>query len=131
MGYRITIWAGILLVATLIWGCSGGSGNLVVRRQIEAGDRQKDWALVYYRSWRHRKDGYYLQLAQAEMARSVDTYYRLQTRIGHSYPDFYITDKKRLQSCHFLWEMSREALKHRVTLSSAEVEGCPSPTTGT
>ncbi len=121
-------WAGLTLVTLLLWGCSAGSGNLIVRREIAAGDRQKDWALVYYRSWRHRKDQSYLQLAHDEMARSVDTYYRLQLRMGHSYPDFYIADKKRLRSCNFLREMAREALKYRVELPTDETEGCPSPT---
>lgn len=119
----------ILLALTalgILSGCSAGSAGSgqPVRREIEFGDRQKDWALVYYQSWRRAKDGFYLNLARNQMAQSIRTYFDIQVKIGHSWPDFYIVDRKRREGCRFLKEMDREAGKFQVILQSAEREGC-------
>jgi hypothetical protein len=112
-----------LVTAIVLWGCTGGSGT-PLRREIAAGDRQKDWALVYFQSWRQAQDAAYLQMARRQMADAVLTYYGLQVKIGHSYPDFYIIDRKRRETCDFLAEMDRDALKFRVALEDTAREGC-------
>ena len=115
-----------LLTAGLLWGCAGtrDAGQAPVRRDIAIGDRQKDWALVYYQSWRRDGKDTYLRLAREQMASAIRTYFAAQVRMGHSYPDFYIVDRKRREGCRFLREMDRDAGKFRVVLESRAREGC-------
>ncbi len=119
-----------LLTAIVLWGCAGGAGTGsggttgVVRQDIAVGDRQKDWALVYYQSWRRDGKSTYLQLARNQMAQAIRTYFAIQVRIGHSFPDFYNIDRKRREGCRFLREMDRDASKFRVTLADLTREGC-------
>ena len=117
-----------LLTAVLLWGCSGstqgpGTGG-PVRRDMALGDRRKDWAFVYYQSWRRDRNAEYLRLARAEMAAAVEAYFALQVRIGHSYPDFYDLDRRRRESCRFLREMDRDAGKFRIALNDLSRDGC-------
>lgn len=115
----------LLLGAVLLLpGCAGDNANLPVRKEIAIADRQKDWALIYYQSWRRARDGFYLRLARGRMSDAVRSYFVLQMKIGHSYPDFYIADKKRLESCRFLKEMDREAGMYQVQLESTDRHGC-------
>jgi hypothetical protein len=120
-----------LVTALLLWGCTSGPGGdgpssagAPVRRDMQLGDRKQDWALVYYQSWRRQREPHYLLLARAQMADAVKTYFDLQVRIGHSYPDFYILDRKRRESCRFLNEIDRDAGKFRVPLEDTAREGC-------
>ena len=125
MRYWLPIVLGVT-AALLLWGCAGselGSGG-PVRRDIAIGDRQKDWALVYYQSWRRDRNHDYLRLARREMAGAVKTYFDLQVRIGHSYPDFYVLDRKRREGCRYLSEIDRDAGKFRVPLDDSAREGC-------
>jgi hypothetical protein len=129
-------WLPFLLgigTAVLLWGCAGNpwapsTHGAPVRRDIATGDRKKDWALVYYQSWRRERNALYLRLARDQMADAVKTYFALQVRIGHSYPDFYDLDRKRRESCRFLAEMDRDAGKFRVVLEDTAREGCLTPT---
>ena len=127
MRYWIPFGLG-LLAAVLLWGCTGGAYGPgtggPVRRDMAVGDRRKDWALVYYQSWRRDQKADYLRLARTEMAAAVKHYFDLQVRIGHSYPDFYNLDRKRRESCRFLHEMDRDAGKYRIALEDANREGC-------
>ena len=95
-----------------------------IRREIAAGDRQKDWALVFYQSWRREKDGNYLVLARAQLQMSIQTYFNLQVKMGHSYPDFYIVDRKRREGCRFLDQMEREAGRFRILIDVSTLGGC-------
>ncbi len=114
-----------LAAAMLLWGCTGPSSPVVpIRREIAAGDRQMDWALVYYQSWRRAGDEQYLRLARRQMARAVRTYFDLQVKMGHSFPDFYIVDRKRRRGCRFIDQMEREASRFRVPLQVPELGGC-------
>ena len=113
--------------ALLLWGCAGSgvsSSGGPVRQDMAIGDRQKDWALVYYQSWRRDRNHNYLRLARNEMAGAIKTYFDLQVRIGHSYPDFYILDRKRREGCRYLSEIDRDAGKFRVMLSDTATVGC-------
>lgn len=125
--FRVTL-LGLLLVAggLLLWGCSGGGsgGGVPVRQEIANGDLHKDWALVYFQSWRRDGDGRYLQLARQQMRQAIDTYFNLQVRIGHSFPDFYTIDRKRRQGCRFLSEVSRVAARHLVRVDDEDRDGC-------
>lgn len=116
---------GGLVLTVLIWGCSGPSSPVVpIRREIAAGDRQMDWALVYYQSWRRAGDELYLRLAGQQMAQAVRTYFDLQVKMGHSFPDFYIVDRKRRRGCRFIVQMEREASRSRVPLQVPDLGGC-------
>ena len=113
-----------LLAALLLWGCSSTQSGRPVRQDIAIGDRQKDWALVYYQSWRRDGKADYLRLARTQMAQAIKTYFQLQVKIGHSYPDFYVIDRRRRESCRFLHEIDRDAGKFRVMLEDTAREGC-------
>jgi hypothetical protein len=127
MRYWLPIGLGVV-TALLLWGCAGGyepsSAGHPVRPDIAIGDRQKDWALVYYQSWRRDRNHAYLRLARQEMAASIRTYFDIQVRIGHSYPDFYIVDRKRREGCRYLSEIDRDAFKFRVMLEDDARFGC-------
>ena len=124
MALRINLHLLALGAVLLLAGCAGDKAKFTVRKEIAIADRQKDWALVYYQSWRSAKDGFYLRLARDRMSDAVRSYFVLQMKIGHSYPDFYIADNKRLESCRFLKEMDREAGKYKVRLENTERHGC-------
>ncbi|MEE8433565.1 MAG: hypothetical protein V3S64_02140 [bacterium] len=111
-------------ILTLLWGCTGSSPRVPVRREIAQGDRKVDWALVYYQSWRRDKDGIYLQLARKHMVDAINSYFQLQVKMGHSYPDFYIVDRKRRRGCRFLHQMEKEAGRFQVMLEEADQSGC-------
>ena len=113
----------VLTASMLLWGC-GSSPVVPIRREIVAGDRQKDWALVYYQSWRRAKDDLYLRLARRQIVQAVNTYFQLQVKMGHSYPDFYIVDRKRREGCRFLDQMEKEASRFRVQLEETDQSGC-------
>ena len=99
----------LLIVATALVAGSCSPTYLVVRREMQVGDRQRDWALVYYHSWRVQRKPGYLELSRRYMYRAITTYFTLQKKIGHSYPDFYIIDDRRRAGCLFLNEMNRKA----------------------
>ena len=115
-----------LLTAIVLWGCaeSGVRKGPPVRRDIALGDRQVDWALVYYQSWHRERNAHYLRLARRQMADAIKTYFDIQVRIGHSYPDFYDVDFKRREGCRYLSEIDRDASKFRIALEDTDRFGC-------
>ena len=114
-----------LAVLIVSLGCSSSFQELpLLRQEIEVGDRQREWALVYFQSWRQHKDGSYLILSRQHMASAVELWFRLQLRIGHSYPDFYLIDKRRRKGCEFLDEIDRLALKFNVPVFNLSQTGC-------
>lgn len=119
---NLALIGGVIL--TLLWGCIGSSPTVPVRREIAQGDRKVDWAMVYYQSWRRDKEGIYLQLARKHIMDAINSYFSLQIKMGHSYPDFYIVDRKRRRGCRFLNQMEREAGRFRVMLEEADPSGC-------
>ena len=119
---HLAIIGGVILL--LPWGCIGSSPRVPIRREIALGDRKVDWALVYYQSWRRDKDGIYLQLARKHKVDAINSYFQLQVKMGHSYPDFYIVDRKRRRGCRFLHQMEREAGRFQVMLAEADQSGC-------
>jgi len=122
----LVLLAAVFGAALWLAACSGSgpSGGTPVRQDIALGDRQKDWALVYFQSWRRERKGQYLRLARRQMANAVRTYFTIQVRIGHSYPDFYNVDRKRLEGCRFLTEMERDAMQYHVMLEDTDRVGC-------
>ena len=112
------------VILILLWGCTGSSPRVPVRREISQSDRKVDWALVYYQSWRRDRDGIYLRLARKHMVDAINSYFQLQVKMGHSYPDFYIVDRKRRRGCRFLTQMEKEASRFRVMLEEADQSGC-------
>lgn len=111
-------------ILALPWGCVGSSPTVPIRREIARGDRKVDWALVYYQSWRRDRDGLYLQLARKQIVAAINSYFQLQVKIGHSYPDFYIVDRKRRRGCRFLDQMEKEAGRFQVMLMETDQSGC-------
>ena len=116
----------LCVAATLIlWGCSSRDGmRLPVRTEMKIGDRKRDWALVFFQSWRQHREGTYLNLSRQHMARAVKTYFDLQVKIGHSFPDFYTLDRRRRSGCRFIDEIDRLAARFRVPIIDPEMEGC-------
>jgi hypothetical protein len=95
-----------------------------VRQELKVGDRARDWGVVYYKSWRQDHKGDYLMLARRHTSDAVRRYLALQVRLGHSYPDFYDIDQRRVEGCYFLRQLDREALRYGVALDEHEREGC-------
>lgn len=115
------------LALFFVWGCSGDSLRMPLRKEMAVADRYRDWAMVYYHSWRREKNPYYLNLARQKMSEAITTYYGLQVRMGHSYPDFYRVDAKRRNSCILLHELIRTSMRFRVEVESQDQEGCLVP----
>ena len=117
----IAIVIGLLLLASL----SGCAPTLdPIRRRIEIGNRMMEWGLVYFRSWLREKDGKYLNLARHHTAEAVVRFFDLQFELGHSYPAFYIIDKRRREGCRFLREIDIAAARNAVELDDTDREGC-------
>ena len=122
------------VVAAALWGCTSPQSpagavepevaTRPVRLAMRDGDRQREWALVFFQSWRIEHNGTYLKLSRHHMAKAVKTYFALQVRIGHSFPDFYDLDRRRRQGCRFLAEIDTIARKFRVPLADRGREGC-------
>ncbi len=123
---RILPVALLCITAVLIvWGCTSREGmNLPLRTEMKIGDRERDWALVFFQSWREHREGSYLNLSRRHMAKAVRTYFDLQVKIGHSFPDFYTLDRRRRSGCRFLGEIDRLAARFRVAISEPGTTGC-------
>ena len=120
---KVLLVAPLLLLGALLAACTR-QPEPAVRALIEVGDRDRDWGVVYYQSWRQEHNGQYLELARAHTSHAIVFYLDLQRRLGHSYPDFYDIDKKRVQGCDFLRQMDREALRYQVMLPDTNRNGC-------
>lgn len=124
---RALVFAMILGVAAtlFLWGCSSLDGmNLPLRVEMQIGDRKRDWAMVFFQSWRQHRQASYLNLSRQHMADAVKTYFDLQVKIGHSFPDFYRLDRRRRSGCRFIDEIDRLAARFRVPINDPEMEGC-------
>lgn len=115
----------IFIAGILLWGCTQPPlQQLPVHRETAEGDREREWALVYFQSWRQNRDGQYLVLSRRHMASAVQTWFELQVKIGHSFPEFYVLDRRRRRGCQFLEEIDRLALKFEVPLLEPQRTGC-------
>jgi hypothetical protein len=121
---RSPVFFALLLVLALLGATCTRAPEPAVRQLIQVGDRDRDWGVVYYQSWRQERNAHYLELARAHTAHAILFYLDLQRRLGHSYPDFYDIDKRRVSGCEFLREMDREALRYSVVLADRSREGC-------
>lgn len=113
-----------LLGVVLATGSCRQTPMVYLRQEIGVGDRQKDWALVYYQSWRRDHKPEFLKMAREQMALAIQTYYEVQLKMGHSFPDFYQLDIKRRESCDFLAEMERMGFRFQVRFDSDSRKGC-------
>jgi len=95
-----------------------------VRVFREKADLERNWALVYYRSWRRGGDVRYLELSRQHMANAVSNYFNLQVSMGHSFPTFYDIDQVRLEGCGFLREVESQAQLYEIPLAPIAIEGC-------
>lgn len=120
---RVLLLVLLLGVAVVLAACSGGP-NRPVHHEVARGDRQRDWAMAYYRSWSRAREPHYLHLAHEEMAGAVRTYFQVQHKIGHSYPTFYTIDRKRRAGCAMLRQFDRAAARNDVSLQQGAVLGC-------
>lgn len=126
---RHLVAAALMALTLLAGGCGGVEhASPMVNQGMINGDRQREWGLVFFQSWRRDRNGKYLNLSRGHMVKAVKTYFDLQVAIGHSYPDFYILDRRRRQGCRFLGEVRRIANKFRVKLDDQPVSGCFTPT---
>ena len=118
-------WIAIIIGLLLLASSSGCAPTLEpIRRRIEAGNRMMEWGLVYFRSWLREKDGKYLNLARHQTAGAVVRFFDLQFELGHSYPAFYIIDRRRREGCRFLREIDIAAARNGVELDDTDREGC-------
>ena len=120
------LWKPLLLTLVSMAALAACSAprTVIVQESVRVGDRQREWALVYFLSWRKEHDGRYLDLSRKHMAEAVKSYFEIQVIIGHSYPDFYDIDKRRLQSCDFLRRIDNDADRYGVPLASRARTGC-------
>ncbi|HEX7927800.1 MAG TPA: hypothetical protein VF678_09420 [bacterium] len=121
---RRTVMIALVLAGALLTAACTRQPEPAVRALISVGDRDRDWGVVYYQSWRQERKASYLELARQHTSHAVVFYLDLQKRLGHSYPDFYDIDKKRVQGCDFLRQMDREALRYQVMLPDTNRDGC-------
>jgi hypothetical protein len=119
----IAILAALAAPALFIPGCTF-QPDITVRERMEQGDRYMDWGLVYYNSWLRDHNQHYLDLAREHTQSAVREYFELQLALGHSYPNFYLLDKRRLRGCRFLREIDGAAARNRVELSESDRDGC-------
>ena len=112
------IVAGLIALATT----SAESGT--VQQEMVRGEREREWALVYFESWRQNRDGDYLVLSRDHLASAIQIWFETQVQIGHSYPDFYELDRRRREGCLLLAELDRLARKFSVTNSNTTTRGC-------
>ncbi len=115
-------WAA-LLGCTLLLSCSPAA-QPPVPLEVAIGDRQSEWGQVYYQSWLLEHNQRFLALARENTALAVRRYLALQKRMGYSYPDFYLIDRRRVAGCQFLTQLDQEALSFRVSLPDQGREGC-------
>ena len=120
---RIIFTLVLLVLATRPWGCAS-SADPTVKHRMDVGDRKMEWGLVYFRSWLREKDGKYLNLARQNTSDAIVRYFDIQFELGHSYPAFYIIDRRRREGCRFLREIDVAAARNRIELDSSEREGC-------
>ena len=127
MGFSIKNWmlAGVIL--TMVVFAAPLAESQTVREEIVRGDREREWALVYFESWRQNRDSDYLVLSRDHMLTAVEIWFELQTQIGHSYPDFYVLDRRRREGCLLLNELDRLASKFSVSIANPTKRGCFSP----
>jgi len=121
MRAHIVLIAAVLAIVTT--QCASAP-EAPVRRELQGGDRSRDWGVVYYKSWRQDHNREYLRLARRHTASAIQRYLELQVRLGHSYPDFYDIDQRRVEGCYFLRQLDREALRFGVTFDDDGREGC-------
>jgi hypothetical protein len=110
------------LLGALLLGCAGDRPKF--RDEIGYADRQREWGLVYYQSWQKERNRDYLVLARQRTQEAVSLYLDVQRRMGYAYPDFYVVDKRRQQSCIFLSQMQAEAESYAVRLRETQRLGC-------
>ena len=115
---------GMGLLIALSVGCTSSSPPVYLRKEIQIGDRYRDWALVYYQSWRRDRKSEFLQLARTQMAQAIMKYFEIQQKMGHSFPAFYEVDDKRRESCDFLSEMDRMGFRFQVAFQNSLRTGC-------
>ncbi|MBI4082604.1 MAG: hypothetical protein HY423_08335 [Candidatus Lambdaproteobacteria bacterium] len=120
---RTALLAMLGLALALLSASCASAPEVPLRQEVAVVDRQRDWALVYYQSWLRHRDPDYLRLSRDNMAGAVVRYFRLQVKIGHSYPDFYAIDRRRVDGCQFLREIALDAEAYRVKIDPAR-EGC-------
>lgn len=126
---RWALWALPLLAplaltigGALLLGCM--PAQPAIRSQIQMGDRQSEWGLVYYQSWQKERNREYLVLARQHTQDAIHLYLDVQRRMGYSYPDFYIVDRRRMANCSFLRQMQLEAASFAVKLDDDRRSGC-------
>lgn len=124
---RLGVWSLALaslapLLGALVLGCSSPKPSF--RDEISLADRQREWGLVYFQSWQKERNRDYLVLARQRTQEAVTAYLEVQRRMGYSYPDFYVVDKRRMQSCSFLRQMQAEAESFALKLDESRRAGC-------
>ena len=127
MQHNRRIWLLGLTLLVLVGLGAPLAESQTVREEMVRGDREREWALVYFESWRQNRDGDYLVLSLDHMSTAVQIWFELQTQIGHSYPDFYVLDRKRREGCLLLTELDRLASKFQVQTGAQTKRGCFSP----
>lgn len=112
----------LVLGSALLLGCA--SAQPPIRLQIQAGDREREWGLLYYQSWQKQRNRTFLLLARERTQEAVRIYLDVQRRMGYAYPDFYVVDHRRVASCLFLTQLQREAVGFDIQIDNPRRVGC-------
>jgi len=114
--------AAFLVLGSALLGCT--SAQPPIRLQIQQGDREREWGLLYYQSWQKQRNRTFLLLARERTQQAVRLYLDAQRRMGYAYPDFYLVDRRRMASCLFLTQLEREAVGFDVQIDHSRRVGC-------
>jgi hypothetical protein len=120
--FRLLAAALVVLGGVLLHGCA--SAQPPFRLQVEEGDRQREWGLLYYQSWQKERSRTFLLLARQRTQDAIRIYLDVQRRMGYAYPDFYTVDRRRMASCLFLTQLQREATGFGVQIDDPRRVGC-------
>jgi len=112
----------VILASALLFGCTSLQPPL--RLEVQEGDREREWGLLYYQSWQKERNRAYLVLARQRTQEAILIYLDVQRRMGYAYPDFYLVDHRRTASCHFLTQLQREAAGFEIRLDDQARAGC-------
>jgi len=125
-GRRRDQWLRMLALGALLLAIAACAAPppLAVRQEMEVGDRQQAWGVVYFASWSKDHNRHYLQLARERTQEAVLLYLALERRIGYSYPDFYVIDRRRVAGCDLLDQINSEAESFQLHAFDRSRPGC-------
>ncbi|MGK5091083.1 hypothetical protein WDW89_03585 [Deltaproteobacteria bacterium TL4] len=115
----------ILLLMTVIAGCSDVFPVPSFLSRLQYGDRHVGWTLSYFDSWRRDRQPRYLKLAEEHIVSAIDIFSELEVATSPRITEYYVVRERRTRSCRLLSELQFEAINFGYNLSNSSVPlGC-------